>query len=285
MDGCRLILYVVLWSVVVGTQNRQCPAGFYGSSCQHTCPMTCNNKQCNIDKFGRTVCTHGCVDGYRGTSCRIPCPVNCQVCERLNGSCINCKDTFHGTNCSLTCEELCQGFRCDTDQTCSKTTCLDGWYGQNCRNKCYPRCLTCTQSTGNCTACGDGYYGEFCGLDCPRCGFTDGSVDQTCKDGCNTTSCSDIKRGESGNNILLYVFIAIAVLLFLLLGIVIAVLLFLLLGSRYTIIRKKKEALGGVELQLLTRRNGGSVISVTDSKQPNIDDGYSSWKLKKNATV
>ncbi|XP_071118523.1 scavenger receptor class F member 1-like [Haliotis cracherodii] len=200
MDRCRLILYVVLWSVVVGTQHGQCPVGFYGSSCQHTCPMTCNNQQCNIDEVGRTFCIDGCVDGYRGTSCRIPCPVNCQVCERLNGSCINCKATFHGTNCTLTCEELCQGFRCETDQRCSKTTCLDGWYGQNCSNKCYPRYLTCARSTGGCTACRDGFHGSFCFLPCPQCGFTDNRTDQTCKDGCKRTPCSNIKHGDSGNS-------------------------------------------------------------------------------------
>ncbi|XP_048256003.1 protein draper-like [Haliotis rufescens] len=165
--------------------------------------MTCNNQQCNIDEVGRTSCVDGCVDGYRGISCRIPCPVNCQVCERFNGSCISCKDTFHGTNCTLTCEELCQGFRCDTDKTCSKTTCLDGRYGQNCSNKCDPRYLTCTQSTGDCTACRDGYYGQNCEHDCPPCSFTRGSMDQICKDGCKTTPCTDTTPGDSGNTVLL----------------------------------------------------------------------------------
>ncbi|XP_048256004.1 scavenger receptor class F member 1-like [Haliotis rufescens] len=155
--------------------------------------MTCNNQQCNIDEVGRTVCTHGCVDGYRGISCRIHCPVNCLVCERLNGSCI----TSH-----LICTDLCQGFRCHTDQTCSKTTCLDGRYGQNCSNKCYPRYLTCARSTGDCTACRDGYYGQNCEHDCPPCSFTRGSMDQICKDGCKTTPCTDTTPGDSGNTVL-----------------------------------------------------------------------------------
>ncbi|XP_048256002.1 multiple epidermal growth factor-like domains protein 10 [Haliotis rufescens] len=213
MDGCRLFRYVVLWSVVVGIQNRQCPGGFYGSSCQHKCPMTCKNKRCTLDEVGRTYCIDECVDGYRGTSCKIPCLRNCQLCERVNGRCTSCKDTFHGANCTLTCEELCKGFRCDTDKTCSKTTCLDGRYGQNCSDKCYPRYLTCARSTGGCTACRDGYYGQFCELDCPRCGFTDGSVDQTCKDGCNTISCSDITGGDCGRNIPLTVFVPVVLLL------------------------------------------------------------------------
>lgn len=60
--------------------NTVCDPGYYGSTCNQTCPENCalhpdtGTAYCDF-VYGN--CTYGCKDGHWGENCGMGCSVNC----------------------------------------------------------------------------------------------------------------------------------------------------------------------------------------------------------------
>ena len=92
-----------------------CSAGYYGRSCQLSCPSSCLDHKCD-KRFGN--CTEGCRDGYyyNDNNC-IECPERCDSCID-ESTCIACKEGFWGNQCQDNCPTECR--KCTEEGECSK---------------------------------------------------------------------------------------------------------------------------------------------------------------------
>nr|XP_022310747.1 receptor-type tyrosine-protein phosphatase epsilon-like isoform X2 [Crassostrea virginica] len=119
---------------VYGCRN----VGYYGQSCNISCPTNCQEKRCDVNA-GHCL---GCVPGYQGPTCDQECANdkfgssceqscgNCITgdhCHHVNGSCLkgcspgyigivcqqHCDETFYGPNCASNCSNDCVNNTCD----------------------------------------------------------------------------------------------------------------------------------------------------------------------------
>ncbi|KAJ8316204.1 hypothetical protein KUTeg_006218 [Tegillarca granosa] len=148
--------------------QSRCRQGFYGTRgsevmCNHICNRNC--KTC--DKSNGT-CKE-CDDGFYGQSCENSCPSHCinNLCIKENGSCKNgCQKTFYGDQCNNNCSESCKFQDCFRNGTCRD--CVPGTYGNLCEQKCPKGCMNgnCSRNGSCIDACFNGYYGEACDKMC-----------------------------------------------------------------------------------------------------------------------
>ncbi|KAG8590220.1 hypothetical protein GDO81_006681 [Engystomops pustulosus] len=106
----------------------------------------------DLDPTGKNVCKMDSCGKCKGG----------QTCSSFNGSCVSCEPGWMGT-------------RCDS-------SCLSGYYGENCAQKC-PKCLgeeECSQESGTCLNCDPGRMGPRCEFFCPS-----GSYGNNCKQMCS----------------------------------------------------------------------------------------------------
>ncbi|KAL4216606.1 Proprotein convertase P-domain [Mactra antiquata] len=112
-----------------------CDPGFYGASCNFTCPNNCAPDPGNglpYCDFNNGACSYGCKDGYWGTFCTNGCSVNCKFspskqengpkCFQENGTCLyECKPGFYRHDCVFACESQCVDNTCNIQEgTCSE---------------------------------------------------------------------------------------------------------------------------------------------------------------------
>nr|XP_022311806.1 receptor-type tyrosine-protein phosphatase epsilon-like isoform X2 [Crassostrea virginica] len=119
---------------VYGCRN----VGYYGSSCNISCPTNCQERRCDVNTgnclgcvpgYQRPKCDQVCSKGFFGAQCLRHCGScrNKQTCHHINGSCLN------------GCDEGVQGWNCTTE-------CQSGFYGKHCVNNCSENCNV----TGSC---------------------------------------------------------------------------------------------------------------------------------------
>ncbi|XP_062602120.1 multiple epidermal growth factor-like domains protein 10, partial [Saccostrea cucullata] len=131
--------------------------GYYGEYCNQTCPVNCQNQQCDVNGD----CVSGCLSGFQGLQCSYKCDgkmygVNCtqacghclnnEQCHHINGTCLHgCSPGYKGPNC--------------------KTKCDVGMYGHNCNEIC-GHCMNntqCNHVNGTCPGgCSVGFKGFLC---------------------------------------------------------------------------------------------------------------------------
>ncbi|XP_052761594.1 scavenger receptor class F member 2-like isoform X2 [Mya arenaria] len=127
-----------------------CKAGFYGVStfCQTHCPLKCGNGVCNDDGSCRNVC----VNGNGGQTDMIK---ECLNCSQNNSICTQCAKGFypdiHG-NCT-TCSKTCIDNLCDASSGRCAAGCVEGYWGEQCDERCTILCKTCDRLTGYCNTC------------------------------------------------------------------------------------------------------------------------------------
>ncbi|GFS06330.1 multiple epidermal growth factor-like domains 10 [Elysia marginata] len=137
---------------------------------------------------------HKCNNGSYGTNCSRPCSHHCQgsgipqTCDHVTGACLQeCQDGRVGEQCQYDkCSENCNGGSSMCSHpwgTCSLgckpgylglhclTECLEGTYGEDCREMCSPDCVDkkCYAENGTCVdGCIDGAnVASICGPPCP----------------------------------------------------------------------------------------------------------------------
>lgn len=128
------------------------------------CPSHCVNSACDT-RDGN--CSQECDPGYWGESCQFTCPFTCveEICRRNNGHCINCPLGYWGDVCHKVCPPLCFGSVCSKERGVCIQGCDVGLYGDRCKNTCSPGCVkqTCEQQSGVCTAgCVRNWAGDRC---------------------------------------------------------------------------------------------------------------------------
>ena len=89
-------------------------------------------------------------------------------------------------NDDINCPENCKDGKCD-NSTKKCDSCIEGYHGNECNEKCSTNCISCTQDEGNCESCKDGLnpIGYYCCVqNCIECN----------DDGC--IKCNDNKYGK-----------------------------------------------------------------------------------------
>lgn len=180
-----------------GVSCTKCKPGYYANNglCQK-CSSTCKNSMCE----GTTAqCLEGCEKGWKGILCNIPedgtklpitgCEGSCLTCNLETKKCSSCIAGMWGENCQQKCPSRCTLCEQRTGQcmivcskycnkisqnfpSCNNVTgacvqgCEDGWYGEQCQNKCALNCINgvCDQELGHCSyGCSPGWKGITCG--------------------------------------------------------------------------------------------------------------------------
>jgi len=120
----------------------QCEAGWYGSTCIHSCPSHCadavclKSGHCNGYECDDSSCdspASQCETGWYGSTCIHSCPSHCADAV--------CLKSGH-----------CNGYECD-DSSCDSpaSQCETGWYGSTCIHSCPSDCKdTGCLKNGNC---------------------------------------------------------------------------------------------------------------------------------------
>lgn len=179
MIGCR-----------ISGECYKCNEGFYGMSCNLTCPSpNCRN---GCERHTGNCTGWGCDAGFWGTMCNRTCPQNCGFtsCHQKDGSCQTCKDGYSGRTCDKKCDfEHCS--LCQFDVT-TCFNCFNGWWGDHCDKKCTDHCSHpyCSQHTGKCGKCDEGYYGPYC----------EGTCNSACKTCSDNNTCDTCKKGFYGHD-------------------------------------------------------------------------------------
>ncbi|KAJ9451232.1 Cell death abnormality protein 1 [Diplonema papillatum] len=173
-----------------------CKRGFYGQTCQYTCPGYATNLACSGHGWctaqGTCVCEPPSSSGqYGGEACDIECPMTAPdlpcgfpangYCEVATGECV-CEGGFFGRSCHDSCPKAA-GMVCNGRGTCHDGTrgngtcaCEQGWTGAACEAACScPGRSTCAENgtcvcesgfQGMCDECVPGLYGGSCNLTC-----------------------------------------------------------------------------------------------------------------------
>ncbi|WAR16473.1 TENX-like protein, partial [Mya arenaria] len=115
---------------------------------------------------------------------------NCLECDDPNfigGNCDRCIDGKYGNQCKNDCPVNC--LSCESASHC--TSCTDGFNGITCTTKtefpanCYNNNNTGCTSSSKCESCKDGLYGEYCNKTCSQnCRYRYCYQDGSCKAGC-----------------------------------------------------------------------------------------------------
>ena len=220
---------------------EKCPKQYYSSenTCRE-CPIGCtdciNEKKCS-----------SCSDGYYLDETCKKCHSNCLSChgegDDDNNNCKECipglllinttcsnrcqKKQYKSGNTCHPCKKLCAS--CDNGSECK--TCVDNYYLNNsiCL-QCSPGCKTCStkgdEKNQNCTSCLDNLYlvngGEFennCVENCPENTFLNVTL-KICNYVKPNNAESAINKDDSLSSLLIWVFVAVAGFLFLLINII-----------------------------------------------------------------
>ena len=220
---------------------QKCPKKYYLSenTCRE-CPIGCtdciNEKKCS-----------SCSDGYYLDETCKKCHSNCVSChgegDEDNNNCKECipglllinttcsngcqKKQYKSGNTCYPCKKVCAS--CDNGSECK--TCVDNYYLNNsiCL-QCSPGCKTCTtkgdEKNQNCTSCLDNLYlvngGEFennCVENCPENTFLNVTL-KICNYVKPNNAESAINKDDSLSSLLIWVFVAVAGFLFLLINII-----------------------------------------------------------------
>ncbi|KAH3875371.1 hypothetical protein DPMN_038634 [Dreissena polymorpha] len=180
--------------------NAICDSGFYGETCNQSCPVNCGsdpngNAYCN---FTSGDCTYGCRDGYYGAKCTLGCSQFCKrspantekgpLCNQATGNCVYaCEPGSYTPTCREVCRSKCVDNTCDINSgTCAECdkganagvlcptgTCSVGKFGTFCNEDCPggAQCWnrTCNRYTSTCIGCVVGRWGDICNRTCPNC--------------------------------------------------------------------------------------------------------------------
>ena len=144
-----------------------------------------------------------CINHYNITT-------SCTECDNhfsLISECESCEDNY---DIYTDCTECINQY--DKETNCQ--TCLNGFYGNNCTEKCYEGCDTikenCEKEDGKCKNCRDLYYGEKCEykseiphcinvnrtngacLECEQKFYLYNNTCEACSIDCNNSLCEDI---------------------------------------------------------------------------------------------
>ena len=179
-----------------------CKDGFYGDTCDKSCPEFCINKACDKDD-GKCDCQYHFTRDSYCTECEnhFDKDTNCQNCSKnynistecnycinkynssnncetclynydINSECINCLYHFDkNTDCQNCLENYDISTKCqscinffDYDTNCIE--CKKGYYGEKCDMACFKGCDTteenCNRKDAKCKKCKFPYYGEKC---------------------------------------------------------------------------------------------------------------------------
>ncbi|XP_045159787.1 uncharacterized protein LOC123525102 isoform X2 [Mercenaria mercenaria] len=212
------------------TACTECEPGYYGTQCSKACPKNClectsddtctkckdgwsgkNKCQCShnclregdLDSWcvANGTCAKGCISGKFGPRCSVDCPKKerCLECDQYSGKCKTCVSGFYGglNHCDKKCgnclPDAAEEVICDIGNGECISPCVDGYFGNDCKQNCSESCYThdmgsrkCEKTTGNCEKCKSGYFGNKCERECSK----------NCLDpNTNTNSC-DKSTGE-----------------------------------------------------------------------------------------
>ncbi|KAH9488624.1 hypothetical protein Btru_061669 [Bulinus truncatus] len=155
--------------------SSDCVPGTWGLDCSKKCPNNCNAFCSTMDGSCLSTCMYGtmlpdciqvvCPKGSYGRNCSSLCNTGCykNVCNVINGFCLNGCLGYSDQNCSV---------KCDSDK-----------YGYSCSKSCDPSCWnnTCNNFNGTCDMGCDGYMNPpKCDIKCP-----DGKYGRNCEYGCS----------------------------------------------------------------------------------------------------
>ncbi|XP_072047315.1 uncharacterized protein [Amphiura filiformis] len=145
-----------------------CGTDTYGYNCDHQCSTTLSTSTCAGSVFcmpdpvgcscmtGYTgpECQQTCSPGFFGAGCSQDCHCPDGVsCNTFTGVCFSgqgvCAAGWSGTNCQI-----------------PASTCLPGYYGTMCTDKCNCQCEKNTGSCTGATECLQGFYGTNCETEC-----------------------------------------------------------------------------------------------------------------------
>ena len=131
----------------------QCKVGYAGTPCQE-CPVNCES---GCDSSFRC---QSCKPGFYGDSCNTTCPAGCKNGDcKKEGGCSPCKEGYAGPWCEPCPENCFDG--CDENVICR--SCKEKFYGDFCNKSCPLNCLfSCSKDQGLCHHCVAGYKGEKC---------------------------------------------------------------------------------------------------------------------------
>ncbi|KAH9487934.1 hypothetical protein Btru_067345 [Bulinus truncatus] len=130
---------------------------------------------CQVEAYG------DCMHGTYGLTCSETCKSNCvrQICDPMNGNCLECPLSKHGTKCHLNCPKECVGGCSLFSGQCKK--CQPKFMGATCQEQCSPGCKndgSCMQKNGTCNyGCFLGYVGH----NCQKCPSYCVIAEETCK--------------------------------------------------------------------------------------------------------
>ncbi|KAJ8316207.1 hypothetical protein KUTeg_006221, partial [Tegillarca granosa] len=211
MDWISTIVLFRLVCLISG-HIEKCDDGFYGQSCENSCPIHCINNLC-IKENG--LCKNGCQKTFYGDQCNNNCSESCkfQDCFR-NGTCRDCVPGTYGNLCEQKCAKGCMNGNCSRNGSCIGA-CFNGYYGEACDKMCSDNCSAkgCDKYISYCHECKIGWYGLHCSEQCPfncssnTCNKTTGTCtncvkgyhglycNETCSNGCKDAICDPV----SGN--------------------------------------------------------------------------------------
>lgn len=105
-------------------------------------------------------------DGTYGENCTGICSIDfIQQCDKVTDNCI-CESGFWGNSCNQTCPTFYEENMCSSD-TRNCYSCIAGYYGVKCQNKCSLGCKKCCNMISGLCLCGSGFYSSNCSLQCP----------------------------------------------------------------------------------------------------------------------
>lgn len=86
-------------------------------------------------------------------------------CNSFTGHCYSCIAGYYGIKCDNKCSFGCQK---SCNMISGSCLCKHGYYRPNCSLKCSSNCLDseCHQEKGICSACNNGSYGDYCDQKC-----------------------------------------------------------------------------------------------------------------------
>ncbi|XP_052765781.1 multiple epidermal growth factor-like domains protein 10 [Mya arenaria] len=152
----------------------------------------CSTFGINCERCSNASQCEECFPGKWGPHCIKDCGDGCKdgKCYFKDGSC-TCIQEYYGSDCKNQCSKNCLCSTCLDNGHCN---CTPGHYLQTCSAPCFSACEECTNSS-SCTVCPFGKFGNYCQNNCQcsnetSCDIITGDcISRTCPQTC--TSCVD----------------------------------------------------------------------------------------------